>query len=476
MDIPSWRFLGFALVAALVYNLVRSTRWHRLVLLITNLLFLASLASTPEELLPLGCFLLLGFALFALVRSRPSRGVHVAAIVVVLCAFFWLKRYTFIPSTLFLHAPYLLIGLSYIFFRVLHLVIDAPDRDIRLPPIDYLNFTLNFTSLVSGPVQRFEDYQRTAVTSPLPLGPADIGEATLRIVTGLFKVAVMAVVVASMQRAVAPLALQGATQPVRATAAVLLMALFPVFLFFNFSGYTDFVIGVARLFRIELPENFDRPFRAASFIDYWSRWHMSLSNWLRTYVYNPLLMAAVRRNRDPRLLPYLGAMALFVTFFLVGAWHGRTTNFLFFGVLNGGGVAVNQSYRIFMLQRLGRKRLATLASRRWYVALGRGLTFTWVSFTLLWFWSDWLPIAQLAHAVGLTGLVFGAGALVLAAGLVLTGVELLERVVMSLEVAGAPLLRSRYVLTVWVTLMGLGILAVQSATQATAPDIVYKDF
>ncbi len=71
--------------------------------------------------------------------------------------------------------------------------------------------------------------------------------------------------------------------------------MYPLFLYANFSGYIDIVIALARLMRMRLPENFDRPFAASSVLDFWNQWHMTLSNWLKTYVYNPLLMALMRR-------------------------------------------------------------------------------------------------------------------------------------------------------------------------------------
>ena len=71
-------------------------------------------------------------------------------------------------------------------------------------------------------------------------------------------------------------------------AAFQIAVTYPFFLYANFSGYIDIVVAVARLMRVRLPENFDRPFSASSFIEFWSRWHITLSNWLKTYVYNPL--------------------------------------------------------------------------------------------------------------------------------------------------------------------------------------------
>lgn len=203
---------------------------------------------------------------------------------------------------------------------------------------------------------------------------------------------------------------------------------------------------------------------------------MSLSNWLKTYVYNPLLIVLMRKVKSPRFLPYAGAAALFVTFFLIGAWHGRTSKFLFFGLLNGLGVAVNQAYRIIAAKRLGRKPFAALSSTPLYRFIGRGLTFTWVAFTLLWFWSDWPQLAEFAQALGGWGLILGWPAMFLLAALLLGGLQLGQHLAMRPTYAGHPVLRSRYVRTAWLTAMIFFIFAVQSVMNAAAPDVVYKDF
>lgn len=475
MGVPSFTFFVFAAIAAALFNLFREIAWRRAVLLLANLIFLASFVSRPAELLPYAGFLLLGFFL---IGRGTSAAASAAAIGLVLLCFFWLKQYTFLPAATFITAPYLLVGLSYVFFRVMHLVIDArdPDQVGRLNIVDYLNFTLNFTCLVSGPIQRYEDYRATEREAPLPLGLAEIGGALERIVTGLFKILVVATLLSVVQKSVARQLVNGATFSPRVGAAAMLVALYPVYLYFNFSGYTDLVIGIARFFRIRLPENFDRPFTSASFIDYWSRWHMSLSNWLKTYVYNPSLTAMMRRIKSPRVLPYAGAAALFLTFFLVGAWHGRTSKFLFFGLLNGAGVAANQAYRIILTKRLGRKPYNAMAVRPFYIMIGRGLTFSWVGFTLLWFWSDWPELGRYAGLLGPSGIAALWIVLPIASAIVLALLIRLRAVALRPQIGGEPLLASHYVRTARLSAMLFLILMVQGVMNAAAPEIVYKDF
>lgn len=478
MDVPSLAFLGFAALAALAYNLGRAPWWRKGVLLVVNLLFLASFARRPELLIPFALFLMAGYNLLAWRQAAAPRWSGVLAVVLVLVAFFWLKKYAFVPNPLWIKAPYVVVGLSYVFFRVLHLVIDA--RDVEelglVGPWSYLNYTLNFTSLISGPIQRYPDYRRTAETSPASLDLFDAGAAFERVVVGVFKVMVVSTALGAVQRDLLARAAAPGGFAAHAALAAGLVVTFPVFLYFNFSGYTDCVIGVARFFRIELPENFDRPFSSCSFIEYWSRWHMTLSNWLKTYVYNPLLTTLMRRSAAPKVAPYLGVAALFVTFFLIGAWHGQTAHFFIFGLLNGAGVAVNQLWRLVMTKRMGRKPFAAFSARPAWRFACRGATFAWVGVTLLWFWADGAQLAALWRGLGSAAWTLGALVAVAGAAAVLGAMEAARAPLLAWSTREGPVLGSRYVRTVRAAALVAVFAAVQVVLQSPAPDVVYKNF
>src|SRR5262249_27723542 len=131
----------------------------------------------------------------------------------------------------------------------------------------------------------------------------------------------------------------------------------------------------------------------------WNRWHITLSNWLKTYVFNPLLIVLMRRISSSEIQPFLGVFCFFVTFFLVGIWHGRTSEFVIFGALQGGGVAINKLWQLCLSRTMGGKRYKTLTKNQIYVSFGRGLTFSWFAFTLFWFWADWKQIATVFAAL-----------------------------------------------------------------------------
>jgi alginate O-acetyltransferase complex protein AlgI len=473
MPVPSFPFLAFGLVAALAFRLAAATGWRNVVLLAINLLFLASFAASPLALVPFLGFVAFGYAGFRLMQAG-RKGLLAALVVVTVVLFCWLKKYTFIPSQLLLHSPYLTVGLSYVFFRVLHLIIDAGQGEALegLSPLAYLNYTLNFTCIVAGPIQRYQDYRDG--WSPVTLSA--IGVGVERIALGFFKVMIVSQWLGDAHKgAITAFAGAGALDA-RVLQGSLVIALYPLYLYANFSGYTDAVIGVSRLLGLRLPENFDRPFSARNFIEFWSRWHISLSTWLKTYVYNPLLMIMARRVTADALIPYLAVVAFFATFFLVGAWHGQTAEFLFFGVLQGGGVSVNKLYQILAARVLGRKGYKALAANPVYAAVCRGLTFTWFAFTLLWFWSTWGDIGALFRALGPAGQGLAFVLIALTATLVLWIADVAIDFVQGVNINSRRVFSHRYTRTVAVTSMMTLILFVSLILAQTPPEIVYKSF
>lgn len=456
MTAPSGQFLVFVLTGACVFNAV-PVRWRESVWLVLNLAFVLSLSWAVGPLLPLAAFLALGFFGAALAR----RGVGPMMIVLVLAVFVWLKRYSFIPNALLLPDGAMLVGLSYIFFRVMHLVIDAGQGAEPIGAVRYLNFVLNFPAFLSGPIQRREDYE---ANNALALTLADIGLATWRMVLGAFKVLIVSAVVSGWHRDAIAALMPDQQFGHRVITGTLVVVLYPLFLYANFSGYTDFVIGAARLFRLRLPENFDHPFTSVNFMEFWSRWHITLSQWLRSYVFNTLLVGWMRRVRSARGKNYPAIVAFFVTFFLVGAWHGQTAAFLFFGVLQGGGVAGNRLYQVEMNRWMTPVRYRQLATDPIYRAFARGLTFTWFAFTLLWFWANWAQIGGLAATLGFGGSIAVAVAAVCGAS-----------VVLSVPFTGV-ILQSRYVRTALAAAMLLAISAAALVLNLSSPEIVYQQF
>lgn len=134
-------------------------------------------------------------------------------------------------------------------------------------------------------------------------------------------------------------------------------------IYFDFSAYSDMAIGAGLLFNIRLPENFNSPYKAANIAEFWRRWHMTLSRWMHDYVYMPL--GGDKRGRARMLTN------LFVTFLVVGIWHGAGWTFVYFGILHGTAVAVHSAWR-----------MRGYSMPRWS---GRALTLMFVCITVVFF-------------------------------------------------------------------------------------------
>lgn len=478
MDSASFQFVFFGLAVALISNLRRSSVWRSAVLMTASVVFLGLLERNPVAFVPLACFLLLGYVSLLLIERGWAKPA-VWGIAGVILVYIWLKKYTFLPEDIFLRSPYFTLGLSYIFFRILHLLIEAKDSREKqhIGPGAYLLYTLNFTTFVSGPIQRYDEFARDQFAAePIPLGIRVIGTQMERIVRGLFKVNVLAMLLSMMHNDALAQMAQALPPNLKAYAAFKLALVYPLFLYANFSGYIDIVIALARLMRVRLPENFDRPFSASCVMDFWNQWHITLSTWFKTYVYNPLLITLMRRISALSLQPLLGVLCFFVTFFLVGVWHGRTSEFLIFGLLTGGGISINKLWQLGLTGAMGRKSYKALAKNSIYVALGRGLNFIWFGFTLFWFWADWQHMHRAFSALSVDIWIAVWVAAWLSASLALAFWEWLRAALLSIRTAEGAVLTNRYAMVVYASALGLASVIFVVLLKQAAPGIVYKVF
>lgn len=322
-------------------------------------------------------FVLSGYVAARLLAWRPSTVLLAAYITGLTAAFVILKGYEFLrifPGDTLTGMALDLVGLSFIFFRQIHYAVDVRQGEIRNISLwPYLTYQLNPFTLLAGPIQRYqrfsEDWQSL---EPLPKDDHELRKAFLRILLGVIKVAFIG--------DYCYWAFANMPADWGAAGAVLQFYLFPAYVYFNFVGYCDIVIAGAALAGLRVPENFDRPYLARNMIDYWTRWHRTLSFWIRDYIFNPTYMAIARRK--PAWAPPLAFACYFWALFLAGVWHGATWNFVIFGLLNGAGVSAAKLWENAIIARHGRKGLrAYLADQRvlWVARIG---TFNFVCLTM----------------------------------------------------------------------------------------------
>jgi membrane protein involved in D-alanine export len=270
--------------------------------------------------------------------------------------------------------PLVFVGLSYVTFRCLDVLIGIQDGAIQqIDPIRYLTFVLFFPAISSGPIDRYRRFSndwQSERSTPEVLSDFDAG--LHRIFTGFLYKFVLAALI--KQYWMDPTAQQGGFLPVASY-----MYAYTLFLFFDFAGYSAFAIGFSYILGIRTPENFDRPFISRDIREFWNRWHMSLSFWFRDHIYNRFIFSALKGRwfRSPQLASSLGYL---LTMGLMGLWHGTALHFLVYGLYHGILLAATST----LDRRFKNNRLLNSPDLSWRLP-SILLTFHLVAFGLLIF-------------------------------------------------------------------------------------------
>ena len=228
-----------------------------------------------------------------------------------------------------------LMGASYMSFRAVQVLLDIYDGRLqKLRPVALGYFLLFFPAVSSGPIDRYRRF-----LSDLDRPPDREHYRTL-LAQGIWKLAggcVSAVVISGFiqQYWLAALPASGFV------ATLSYMYGYTFYLFFNFAGYSSMAIGTGYLLGIQMPENFNQPFLSVDMKDFWSRWHISLSTWLRDYLYSRFVMKSLKQKRfsNPRTASYLGYV---LNMMAMGAWHGLQPQYLLYGVYHSALMCLNE--------------------------------------------------------------------------------------------------------------------------------------
>lgn len=331
--------------------------------------------------------------------TRRLKALLPAVITVQVLAFMVAKKYDgldFVLHESWLSHSIAIVGLSYMLFRQIHFLVDVAQEQVEHFELwTYLNYQLNFLALLAGPIQRYQDFSRDWHNfAQLKTANEQIANFQ-RVFIGIVKLSFLATVFLGWYADSYQILLRNIDADGRfytqtslyATRHFLIMLYaYPAFVYFNFSGYCDVVIGISKLLGIQLPENFDRPYVSRNMIEFWTRQHMSLSFWIRDYLFTPMYKALVSRWSQTVLwAPFL---CYFVAFVLAGVWHGSTANFLIFGLLHGLGVSLVKIWETIIIKRSGRAGLKKYLAVSWVRWVSIFLTLNFVSFAFIFFTPD----------------------------------------------------------------------------------------
>ncbi len=270
------------------------------------------------------------------------------------------------------------VGISYLAFRSSHLVLEIRNGVVPKPSLcRYLGFCFFLPTMTVGPINPYSNFAR-AFDEKRPEIPA--ARAALRGVVGAAKFFFLGAVCNR-------LAYEGLffdDHPHHLVDLPVAVIFYYLFLYCNFSGFCDMAIGVAGLVGVPVAENFNNPFAARNVKDFWNRWHITLSTWMRDVVFSPLSKFLVGKFGLPRANHAI-ALTITVVFLLVGIWHGVGWNYAAFGAAHALGVVANHYYTIWLKKKLGREKFKAYNENRLVHAIAVGLTFSYVAASLFLF-------------------------------------------------------------------------------------------
>lgn len=254
------------------------------------------------------------------------------------------------------HPILLPLGISFFTFTQISYLVDLAQGEAEQQDfLSYLLFVTFFPHLIAGPILHHKEMMpQFSKKNRLALNSADVSLGLTWFLLGLAK----KVLIADNLMGSADSAFAHAGSLTSASAITGLIT-YTLQLYFDFSGYSDMAIGLARIFSVRFPLNFDSPYKATSVTEYWQRWHITLTRYITLYLYNPLLLAVQRRRiatgrkisrkalATPAGFAAMVAYPTIATMLLTGLWHGAGLQYLIFGLIHGIYLTANQAWRHF---------------------------------------------------------------------------------------------------------------------------------
>jgi D-alanyl-lipoteichoic acid acyltransferase DltB (MBOAT superfamily) len=376
-NVAGIEFIAGMLAAAAMFFHLPATVLRQGVWAAANFLVLWLVLPNPASWIALGIFLGSGYVVAQALRAWPSRWLLASYLTLLIAAFVVLRQYPvldwLLPHTLHESSMRILgvtiqdgalrhvihiLGLSYMLFRQIHVLVDAAQGQIeRFSLWSYVNYQVSLFTILAGPIQRFQDFdEQWRTLDPVLADPHELLSNCARLFIGVLKIALIAPLFYKGWDELAGQLAAGHFLGWKAVAYFCVVFYFyPLYLYFNFAGYCDIVIAANRFFGMKLPENFNRPWLARNVIEFWTRWHITLGTWIRDYLFMPMYKPVV--ERWPSRAQNWAWLFYFLAFVVAGVWHGTTLNYFCYGVWQGFGMSVTKIYETWLLKRRGRQGL-----------------------------------------------------------------------------------------------------------------------
>ena len=270
------------------------------------------------------------------------------------------------------------VGFSYFAFRLIHMLVDRErlkkfDTSLR----NFVTFLVFFPAFTAGPIDRFEHFSAELNKPEENDQNSDFVDGLRRIFIGLFQKFILADTLAKIS-----LSSYSANMVNKPLWLWVSLYAYTFRIFFDFSGYTEIAIGIARIAGINLPENFKRPYLSKNITLFWNSWHITLTQWFRTYYFNPVtrFFRLNYKNMTPVLIILITQIS---TMILIGLWHGISWNFIIWGLWNGLGLFIHNRWSEMIKPKLNFLKNTSFSTP--YTFISVIFTFHYIALGWVWF-------------------------------------------------------------------------------------------
>lgn len=372
----------FVLLFGAIKWAVKARLVRNLILIFANLLILL-LFVKEHSLIVISILSLLVFVCGRVLQKRDAKALLYFMLTLVIFLFS-VRNYPYVQELFegsfmsFVNAPILSVqkvGLSYILFRYVHWLIESGKRTIHGSDFfTFLNYIFFFPSFLAGPIDKYNNFHYW------------MGNTRFKYQRSLFFAGVMRVFIGGVKTlGIVPLVISYATDyqlllpHFSPTLAIFLsLVCYSLYIYFDFSGYSDIAIGTACMMGIKTPENFNNPYFSGSLREFWKRWHITFSEFLGLYVFRPFTQL-YNSIINPKYRLFVTIISYLSTFLICGLWHGETINFAYWGLWHGVGLAINKAWSTKVVSQ------SSFGNKSWYKVVSVLLTFIYVTIGWVFF-------------------------------------------------------------------------------------------
>ena len=369
----------YVIIFIIVYNVIKvffkSKMISNFLLFFGSILILNCLTSLDSIGIVIFTSVLVFLGGIFLRKIKNNNKIYLFIFITILISLFIVKNYKLADISLLER-----VGLSYILFRLLHFLIDSSNKKIKNYELtSFINYVIFFPTFIAGPIDEYNNFSYW------------ISQKRKRYRIILFKIGSFKLILGVFKKfLVVPLIINYSTdfslfenQIIWQENLLISLALYSLYILFDFSGYSDIAIGTAYLIGIKTPENFNNPYFSTTLSIFWKKWHMTFSNFLFKYLFKPLVINLSKLlSSFPRLV--VSFTGYIITFIVCGIWHGNTLSFVYWGLWHGFGLIIFKLWEVYIYSKY-KSKIKNKIIYNLHKCLSIFITFCFVTFGWFFF-------------------------------------------------------------------------------------------